>query len=66
MSRADIHQFGWPNSELAMPISRVNHPQSGEWFDYSQQTASKKLVMRWRSVPEYKQLGTFGSIVGGG
>ena len=34
MSRADIHQFGWPNSELIMPISRVNRPQSGEWFDY--------------------------------
>ena len=35
MSRADIHQFGWPNSELIMPISRVNRPQSGEWFDYT-------------------------------
>ena len=35
MSRADIHQFGWPNSELIMPISRVNRPQSRGWFDYS-------------------------------
>ena len=35
MSRADIHQFGWPNSELIMSISRVNRPQSRGWFDYS-------------------------------
>ena len=28
MSRADIHQFGWPNPGLIMHISRVNCPQS--------------------------------------
>ena len=39
MSRADIHQFGWPNSELIMPISRVNRPQSRGWFDYNRNLA---------------------------
>ena len=45
MSRADIHQFGWPNSELIMPISRVNRPQSRGWFDYKRGQLSGGLYL---------------------
>ena len=58
MSRADIHQFGWPNSELIMPISRVNRPQSGGWFDYTEtETQSEKCFRGKAGLPDNPGLG---------